>query len=417
MTRSPIAILWSVVLAGSILAGCGRRPSAPDREPGAAARPVNVVVGRLEPRVFEDRVEVQGTVEAVRYANISARVPGTLDELPVDEGDAVRAGQVLFQTEKINLENNVEVQRQGLAVARASVAEAEAGVRQKLAAFEKAALDAARFRKLYDNNRAVTRDALEKMESARKQAEAGVDYARALVTLAKAREAQAASALKIALKRLADSRVTAPFAGRVVRRLREKGEYAGAGTAVLRIEALDDLEVSFFVDAVQYPHIRPGKTLAVVSTADRRIAEVPVSWRAPVVDPATRTFKVKVRLTAPGALTPGMLCDVRLILASRRGVGLPRRAVRQRNGSNTVFVVDGTVARAVPVHTGLTTDGMIEIADPERLAGKQVVIEGQVFLEDGGPVRIVGAPAPTAAAQRGSDRRDTPPQPPARPRR
>ncbi|NOY82721.1 MAG: efflux RND transporter periplasmic adaptor subunit [Kiritimatiellaeota bacterium] len=407
MTRPSVLILWPLVLAGSMFIGCRRHPASSGGASGSTARPVNVIVGKLEPRVFEERLEVQGTVKAVRYANIAARIPGTLDELPVAEGDAVRPGQILFQTERINLENTVEVQRQELAVARASVTEAEAGVRQKLAASEKAALDAARFRKLYENDRAVTRDAFERMESARKQAEAGVDYAKALVTLAKAREAQATSALKIALKRLADSRVSAPFSGRIVRKFREKGEFAGAGTAVVRLEALDDIEVSFFVDAAQYSRVMPDETRAVVSAAGRRIAEAPVSWRAPVVDPATRTFEVKVRLAATGALVPGMLCDVRLILASHQGMGLPRRAIRQRAGAETVFAVDGAVARAVSVHTGLTTGEMIEIADPEKLAGKQIVIEGQTFLEDGGAVRIVGNGRP-ARPQKDALRATTP---------
>ena len=121
-----------------------------------------------------------------------------------------------------------------------------------------------------------------------------------------------------------------------------------------------------------------------------------------VIDPESRTFSAEVAVeNDSGSLRPGMYVEVDLILAAREeALLLPSTAVVERNGRSVVFVAepgeagsvaqgDGLTARSVPVATGLRTSGGLEITGG-LAGGERVVVEGNAFLEDGQPIRVLG---------------------------
>jgi len=345
----------------------------------------------VERRVFTESLRVQGTIMAVHRATISARLPGALDALYVDTGDAVTNGQPLFQTDKANLENAVAVERENLRVAEASVAEAEAALRQAETAFEKATLDLERFRRLYEEDRAVSKDAFERMNLAYKQAATGLERAKAAVTLVAARKQQAATALQIAEKNLSDSRVCAPFDGIVTRRLCQPGEFVGAGVPVLAMEDPRQLEVVLTLSEQWFPRIEPGRTRVRIISAGQPSIETTVSVKSPSVHPIARTVEVKAPLPAAEGFAPGMICDAIVVFAQREGWGVPAEAVGMRQGRSVVFIVDNETAHQRDVQPGLRDDGYVDLLDGESLIGKAVIVEGQVFLNDGDPIRVTQA--------------------------
>ena len=59
-------------------------------------REIRVELSKLQNRVFRRQIPVQGTVESVQYAVLSAKISGTLELLAVDEGQKVKKGETLF---------------------------------------------------------------------------------------------------------------------------------------------------------------------------------------------------------------------------------------------------------------------------------------------------------------------------------
>ena len=186
-------LLTTVALAGTLLAsGCH---SKTEKNQNGAATATKVKAGPPIERTFREIIRVQGMIEAENKAQIAALVPGVLDSVFVDEGTLVKKGQALFQTDKVNLETRLEIEKQSLKVAEASVEEAKAGMRQAEAAHEKASLDRDRFEQLYEKDKVISKDAFEKITSLHKQTAAGLDHAKAVLDLTLARREQAASAV------------------------------------------------------------------------------------------------------------------------------------------------------------------------------------------------------------------------------
>jgi len=356
----------------------------------ARARRIPVVTTAARKMTFEARLALSGNVEAETYALVSARIPGTLEEIYADEGDRVEADKTqLFRTDSLKLTQAVEVARQQLAVAASSVRERQAGLEELKADHDQDGLDLKRYRQLHERGVATDHE-LEVQQSRHKQSAARVKHAQALLDLARAQLEQAGSSLSMAQKDLADSRVVAPINGRVCQRFREPGEMAAAGTPVLKIEDRSVLEISAFLPEDYYPRVEIGKTPMRVRVADRDLGEHPVTYKSPTIRTTLRTFEVKCRIAdAPEAVVPGALAEVVLVLDRRDALGVPAAAVEIRGGGPVVFVLDGQGARKVPIQSGLETDGWLEVREGELSAGAAVVTMGQNFLEDGAAVRRV----------------------------
>lgn len=375
--------MFAVMAAALALAGCN--------EEAAEAAPQDVrprvrVCSLSEGVAFEDAVSVQGSVRTKFVASVASRLPGTVDEVLADEGDTVKAGQPLFQVDRVNLENQVAIARDDQAVAAAAREEALAAQAEAEASHAKAATDEARFNRLYNDTRSVTKDAWEKAQLQLRSAAAALARAKAAVATADAKILQAATALRIAEKNLADSRGLAPFDGVITQKLRDRGDYVGAGTALFTLDDPRVREVCLLLSADRYAAVRVGETEVETSFGQR----LPITYKAPTVNAVSRTFEVRAVLRPDAAVAPGMLCDARVVFSSRKGAGLPAGAVGLRDGKPTVFVVgpDDTVA-AVEVRKGATAGDIVEILNPEALKGARVVSEGMLLLNPGDAVKAV----------------------------
>ncbi len=377
----PMALLMLAALA---LAGCKEKETA--AEAPQDTRPRVRVCALSEGLSFEDAVTVQGSVRTKFAAAVASRLPGTVDEVLADEGDTVKAGQPLFQVDRVNLENQVAIARDDQAVAAAAREEALAAQAEAEAAHAKAATDEARFARLYNDSRSVTKDAWEKAQLQLRGADATLARAKAAVASADAKILQAATALRIAEKNLADSRGLAPFDGVITQKLRDRGDYVGAGTALFMLDDPRVREVCLLLSADRYADVTVGKTEVETSFGQR----LPITYKSPTVHPVSRTFEVRAVLRPDAAIAPGMLCTARVVFAARKGMGLPAGAVGLRGGKSVAFVVtpEGTVS-AVEVRKGATSEGTVEILNPEALKGAKVVSEGMLLLNPGDRVKAV----------------------------
>lgn len=292
--------------------------------------------------VFEDTAFAQGTVRTKESATIAARVPGTIDELLVAEGATVKKGDALFRVDRANLENAVKL---------AEIAD------------RKAALDFRRMTRLVAEG-AVTRDAYEKAEVQAKSA---------------------ALQLAVARKNLADSEACAPFDGVITEKRRDMGDFVSPGAPVLRMDNTSAYEIRFALNASDYGKVKVGETRVRLAAAGAPADGFPVAYRSPSVNPATRTFEIRIAVPKTDDLAPGMIRDATVVFARTTSDALPAAAVNPLNGTNCVAVVRGGRLAVLPVAAGVEQNGMRAVRGVPPDA--DVVAAAMLLFNEGDEVR------------------------------
>ena len=375
--------LLGALLALCFFTGCGDRNKAAGEKP-----PVVVRTAKLSSRSFQDFAATQGVVEPTEYAVLSALVPGRIDGLRAEEGTRVKKGELLFCSDRENLENACTLAEETLKLARTRLRHRTADRELAKVSCEKAETDLKRNRKLHKSG-SVADSVLENYVLAWRKARVAVEQAEAAFASASAETGMAESALRMARKKLADAFVRAPYDAVVTAKLRRSGEFCGAGTPVLKIENPAKKRICAVLSAVHYPAAASGKARIELSLGGRVQCRVPVTSVSPAVDPLSRTFEVKGDLPAGAELPSGTLCDVRVIFGEHRSAALPEEALLFRqDGRFAVFAVRDGRAEEIFLRPGVTREGFTEIIDPGKIAGREIVVSGHYFLNAGTPVSV-----------------------------
>lgn len=333
-------------------------------------------------------LDASGYVVARRMATVSAKVTGKVQEVLIEEGMRVEAGQVLARLEPVDADADRALSQSQLQAARSQTA----GVQAQLVEAE---ANARRLSSL------VAQQLVSKAQY--DQAVAQRDLLRAQVQTAQRNERTAADRLKIADIGLDNTIVRAPFAGVVIAKAAQPGEIvsplsAGGGftrTGIGTIVDMESLEVEVevnesFIGRVQpkmpiqatlnaYPDWQiPGEVIAIIPTADRSKATVKVRVALGVKDPR---------------IVPDMGVRVSFLEAAKpqqaeqpKGVRAPGAAVVERDGAQVAFVVgdDDTVQqRGLKVAGKLGDD--VHVTDGLQ-AGETVVLDPPAELTDGAKV-------------------------------
>jgi len=378
MARYPAGIVLVTVLLAALLAGCDRQAASLAESGGtggqataggaAESRAVRVRVAMVQQRRLEGPGAANGVVAAFRQATVAAEVSGRVLSRQVEPGADVAAGDLLMV---------LDGERAALAVrqAEAELAAAQVDARQ-------ARHDLRRGEGLHAD-RFISEGALDELRFR-------ADRTAAQVSAAEARLAEARRAL-------ADTRIQAPFAGRVERVHPQQGDYLSPGTPVVELTDFSRARVLLGVTAAEAARLETGQSASVAFEAlggqalTGRIHSV-----GRLADGESGTYPVELWLTGPeaGALRVGMLGSVQLPL----GAGEPRplmpsAAVFRHQGSTHVYRVTGTAgAHTValrPVRVGRRQSDRVEVLDGLS-AGDRVVVDGQFALRDGAAVRLSG---------------------------
>jgi RND family efflux transporter MFP subunit len=360
-----ILLLSTLPPALLALAACGGGP----RDAGSFATPAPIAarVVTAERSATAARTELAGTVAAEKSAAVSSRVMAMVTAVHVELGDEVRAGQTLISIDPTAAE--------GLAAqARGALAQAEA-------ALALARRNHERFRAL------AASDSASELE---------VDLARMQFEQAEGAVEQARGALAAAQSVARESRVVAPFAGRVAARLVEVGDLAAPGRPLVMIESLSGrrLVVAVPETVAHAAALAPGAAIAVTLDARPALGEIAgrLAEVSPGPDPVTHAYTAKVDLPlgAEIAVAAGSAGRAYLAVGARDGVRLPRAALLESGGLTLVVVreADGRAATRV-VTTGPTAaDGRVEILS--GLAGGEAVVVGlEVAPAAGTPIEVL----------------------------
>lgn len=344
MTHAAAFRVPSLVVRVSIVAlalhGCGNEaPDAPPKNAGADL--ATIVVGAQATPV---ELLLDGVVEAVNQATLSAQTAGRVAEAYVDVDDQVRAGQLLMRLRATE-------QVAGLNQAQAALAAARARDAQARAQFE-------RIRDMYER-KVVARASYDEAVTARDSAAANLAAAKAAVE--SAREGVAYTELR------------APYDGTVTAKRAQPGEAVGPGTPLLTVASLGALRVVAEVPQSMAQDVRAlGKANVYLGDGERIAADGVTLF--PSADPASSTFRVRAELPATVSdVAPGTYVKVGFVTGESNRVLIPRNSVVERSELRSVYVVgaDGRVSLR-QVRLGRTVGDDVEViaglAEGERVA-------------------------------------------------
>ncbi len=346
-------------------------------------------------------LDASGYVVARRQATVSSKITGMVQEVLIEEGQHVQAGEVVARLDPSNARANLEQ-------ATAQVAAASSNLDVAKVALANAGPKYERDKQLH------TRGWLS--DQAVEDAGAAYDTARYNLQLAQRQLAVSSATRDISLRALDDTTVRAPFAGVITVKAAQPGEIvspisAGGGftrTGIGTIVDMDSLEVEVdvaesFINRVQqgmpatvklnaYPDWEiPAQVIAVIPTADRSKATVTVRVGFKVRDPRiVPEMGARVAFLSPAvAGSP--------VAASARSVLVPADAVQAGDSADqgVVFVASGGVLERRAVRLGARRpEGQVLLS--AVAPGDEVVVGGLDKLRDGEKVRVLAGPASTS---------------------
>jgi HlyD family secretion protein len=373
---------------------------------------VTVQTGKVGHEDLVSMVSASGEVKPKKFVNISANVSGRITNLYVQEGDAVRRGQVLARIDSTRFEAGERQSQAALQAARADLRRAEADLENSRLAFERA-------RSLRDE-KLIAQQAFD-------QADAEMKMKAAAVESQKRRVAQQAAMLETNQDDLEKTTIVAPMTGIVTSLVKEEGEsvigaQSFSPTVLMTVADLSVMEVEILVDETDIRNVRLGQEAEVRvdalegmkitgdvteigSSAIPRGTSAAAATGQSTASTANQAkdFKVVVTLKdPPPTLRSGLNATADIVTARKPHVlsvpiqavvvrqldkqgkvieagtvqaseGEPTGPVEKGEEKDGVFVVNAGQAHFRPVKTGIMGETEIEVLDGLR-EGDEIVV-------------------------------------------
>lgn len=310
--------------------------------------PFKVSTRQIAAAGISEMLTYSGTIEADNSVALGFSVSGRITSVYVQEGQHVSEGQLLAAMETNDYENNLLL---------------------AVSSFEQAQDNFNRLNELYEKGSLPARDHL----------------------AAKVALSQAQVNKNIAAKRLADTKLYAPFAGIVTIKSIERGATVAPGVMAFTIVKTDLVYAQVSVSESEISKLAIGTDAAIVVPALAQTISGKISIINPQADATTRSFTVKVRLAnANGKLLPGMLANIKLTTNRQLdALTVPvESVVRDAEEITYVFVVDEK-NRAIRKRVAIGDLLSNEIIVSEGLhVGDKVITQGQNQIKDGQVVSL-----------------------------
>lgn len=348
------------LLSVLLLAGCqGKNPDGKkDGEEKEEAPPVPVEVAMPTRGPMLASYSGTAAIEAFAEADVIAKVGGEVRKILVEEGDQVKAGQVLaiLDGDRLRLE---------LAQTEANMKKLEREYKRNLDLHDKGLVSVGAF-----ENIKFELDALK------------AGYERAKLELS-----------YVQLK--------APIGGVVSARYIKVGNTLNANDKTFRVTTLKPLIIYLHAPEKEYRKIHTGQnSLVQVDALKSRSFPGTVARVSPIIDPASGTFKITIEVDDPtGDLKPGMFGRVHIVHeVHENALLIPREAIVASSDEEAVFVVENGLAVRRTLTTGIVRDGLVEVLDGLSDEDKFVIL-GQAGLKDGSKLNVVNESADAATEE------------------
>lgn len=331
-------------------------------EQNIAAPPPPLIIQVAKPiwRAAQRTAQGQGALFAKESVILSNKLAGYVNTVLVDFGDKVKAGQVLAEMEREELELQVDA--------------AASAVKQAQAAFIRARGEHERTQQLF----------AEQIVAPQRRDAAEAEYKGAEAALHSAEKAQA-----LTEKRLRDSRIVSPIDGFVQQRFVNPGEYFPAASKLLEVVVVNPLKLRTPVPERYARMARIGLLLRVeVDALPGESFNGTLTRIAAGVDHATRSLLVEAEIPNPeGRLRPGYFAHVTGVLGEETALFIPRSGLFRFAGVERVFVVKDNLVSSREVKSGVEDGVLVEIAQGIQ-ENDLVAINALERLADGMTVQI-----------------------------
>ncbi len=305
-----------------------------------------------------------GTLEAHFKSTISPRISGRIQEVSVDMGDMVTAGQLLVRLDDVDMKPQVAIAEASVVVAQAAIERLQSDRLQATAVLEQTTTDRERALRLQPGG-AISQEEVDKTTANWKIAQAGV--ARAEAAIVEGRKQLLAAEMSLAYRKalLSDTEIVAPSDGLIVERQRDPGDIAVPGSAVLSLISTKELWISAWVDETEMSRISIGQPARILFRSEPDKAyRGEVSRLGRQADRETREFTVDVRvLELPKNWAVGQRAEVYIQTAQKTGVTVvPARHILWRDGKPGVYIRQGRRAAWRDLTLGLRGREVVEVA-------------------------------------------------------
>ena len=345
--------MWIIGLVASslLLAGCNDAPAVPTQTAPIVKPALTEMVAANQ----TDSLSFNGVVRATERADLSFRIDGLIDNIYVNEGDAVKKGQLLARLDSRDAKT-------ALASAKLELANVE--------------VEYQRANAIYKKSKAISKSQLDEITTR--------------FNLAKNRRDEAQ-------RKLDYTKITAPFSGVIGRKFVDNHVQIKANTPVFTLHDLSDLEVVISIpDSVMLSGVAANKAQAQVSGIDNQVFDLSLKTYATEADPISQTYAVVLGFNDLQGfrILPGMTVKVIPVENKTRTqnttITLPVIAVVPDNqGKKYVWVVnkDNKVEQRF-VEVGPLSGERVVITNNLQL-GEQVVVAGMSSLREGMEIRPI----------------------------
>ncbi|QJR17282.1 efflux RND transporter periplasmic adaptor subunit [Pelagibacterium halotolerans] len=365
------AVVLALVAGGGFaLSGAFDAPQAQDMPTPVTAEPSIMQLHTSEvydvaPQDLSAAIAFTGSVRPVQSADISAQVAGIANQVHVQAGDAVAAGDVLVEIDATDL--NLQLRQQQSALSSTEIQ-----------------LNAAR----------QTLDRVRSLAERGSTPQANLDAAIAEVDGLEASLASLQSQVEQVQTNIGRTIIRAPFDGMVSNRMVEPGQVVSQGAVVVSLVDLSRVTVDAMVPLAQTASITAGQTASLeVQGLDGSVFEAAVERINPVAEEGTRSVVVHLGLDNPDSrLRGGMFVTGRIVTeAASDVIAVPQDAVLGDDEEHYVLaVVDGEITRrAVSIEKVWDRLGMVEIG--EGVASGDLIVALPLSGLEAGQSVVVGA--------------------------
>jgi multidrug efflux pump subunit AcrA (membrane-fusion protein) len=396
MKGNPFILIGCVV---ALFLSCGSKEDLSK----TASPPQKVKIEKAQASPVENTYEAMGTVRSKTISVLSSKVLGLILSIHVREGDRVKAGQLLVEIDDREMKAQLEKSRAGLKESQFALDEIEKAIRggeaEKKAADARLALASStldRYKGLFER-RSVSSQEFDEVQTKNTAAKADADQAseRLQALLAKknqiiARIDQAKADTVNAEAFLSHTRILSPIDGIVTAKPADVGQMAAPGTPLLSVEDETHYRLEALVEESRIGRIHLGDPVGVsIDALGQKPIAGQVSEIVPALDPASRSYIIKIDLRSPDSSTlfrSGLFGKVRFNTGTKKVLTVPVQSVLERGQLTFVYVVDpAKIAHMRLIQTGKTYGDRVEVLSGLS-EGDQVILEPLSAVKDGAAV-------------------------------
>ncbi|MGC8493976.1 MAG: efflux RND transporter periplasmic adaptor subunit [Syntrophobacteraceae bacterium] len=355
-----VMMLW---LSGAFVGKVGPESARSEKAVRSAKKAVQTA--RVVQQTFPLLVEQVGTIRSRSEAQVSSHLMAQVSQIRVQPGDWVHgpgegaAPTVLARLDDRAVEAKLrQAQAQVVAIGDA-IAAASANV-------EKAASDARRYQNLLKAGAITAQRA--------QYAKIELDVTAKQLSRLEAQKKQFEAAEREAKVMLSYTVITAPFSGRVVKKIVDVGDMASPGQPLFFIDSPHQAEAHAVISEALLPYLKVGQPITVQIDALHRTIQGKIREIVPQADTSTRTVLVKITLPASADLVNGLFAGISVPCGSYHALVIPAKAVREVGELYFVDTVDPKGRRERRfIRPGKTRGNLVEVLSGLK-AGEEVVL-------------------------------------------